>query len=195
MLLDKKYTMKSNKVVIDILKRNNLPFINRIINKPEVSKYFNFVPPLTLEKTIEWFKEVKKKREEKRGECFVALMDKKVVGWCYGFVNAEIKERFLSILKPHIEKIKDNECGYLAAIVVDPEYKGRGIGSKLLSELHTYLKKIGAKCIWLGVNSDNIFAKKIYEKFGYRLIGYVPNFKRREDGRMINQEIYIKFFD
>jgi len=179
---------------IDILMERDLPFINEIINMPQVRRFFNFIPPLAFQQTKKWFKEVIEKRRKKQGECFIVRIDDKTVGWCYGFLNVKIERKFFSILKPYLKKINRKHLGYLAAIVVNPNYSGKGIGSILLDRLHKYLKSIGAKAIWLGVNSDNISAKKFYEKFEYKLIGCVKDFKTRGDDIKVNQDIYLKYF-
>jgi len=172
------------------LKRSDLQHINRILDNPQVYKFFNFQPPLSLSKTLDWFEEVKKKRKE--GECFVAVADKVPIGWCYGFLNARIKKKILLFLSPHIRGIKRANLGYLAAIVVDPRHAKERIGEKLLKKWQNYLRRRGAKGIWLGVNSDNVAAKKLYEKFNFKLIGSINNFKKRKDGSIVNQDIYIK---
>lgn len=56
-------------------------------------------------------------------------------------------------------------------IAVDPEYQGRGIGTKLFAEVIRIIKLRGVCRITLEVRPSNTPARKLYEKFGLRVIG------------------------
>jgi len=57
--------------------------------------------------------------------------------------------------------------GEIHEIVVLKEYKGRGIGKKLMEVAENYLKSKGYSIIELWVGEKNHVAKKFYEKLGY----------------------------
>jgi len=53
-------------------------------------------------------------------------------------------------------------------IAVRDDYQGRGVGSKLMSNLISLVKKVGLKRIRLTVLADNYRAIRLYEKFGFK---------------------------
>lgn len=54
-----------------------------------------------------------------------------------------------------IEKYpSDNYC-YIGFFMMDKEYQGKGIGSKIIDEVVRYLKKLGYTNIRLGIDKDN----------------------------------------
>ncbi|NJE05305.1 ribosomal-protein-alanine N-acetyltransferase [Thermococcus sp. M36] len=87
----------------------------------------------------------------------VAEHSGRVVGYVMGY------------LRPDLE-------GHIMSIAVDPAYRGKGIGSALLTEVIERLIKKGARYIGLEVRVSNERAIKLYESFGFRkikrIIGY-----------------------
>ena len=66
----------------------------------------------------------------------------------------------------------DNDTTELAISVL-PDYRNKGIGSKLLAALLTQLAKKGYKKTSLAVQKDN-YAVRMYKKAGYETIGETP---------------------
>jgi len=60
------------------------------------------------------------------------------------------------------------DVGEIHEIVVRDEYKGKGIGKKLMEKAEEYLKSKGHRIIELWVGEENHLAKKFYEKLGYK---------------------------
>jgi ribosomal protein S18 acetylase RimI-like enzyme len=58
--------------------------------------------------------------------------------------------------------------GEVESLSVLPEYRGRGLGSRLLEELHDRLLHQGAQDLILGALSGNTDAIRLYERHGYR---------------------------
>lgn len=58
----------------------------------------------------------------------------------------------------------------LIKIVVNQEYRGKGIGHKLMIETMKLLKRNGVKKILLEVRKTNCIAKSLYEKIGFEKI-------------------------
>ena len=87
----------------------------------------------------------------------VAEYNGKVIGYVMGY------------LRPDLE-------GHIMSIAVDPDYRGNGIGSALLTEVIERLINKGARYIGLEVRVSNEKAIKLYERFGFRrikrIIGY-----------------------
>ena len=90
-----------------------------------------------------------------------------------------------------VQTIGDEICGYgmlrgwdegysipSLGVIVHPEYRGKGVGEKLLLFLHEQAGKKGAKKIRLKVYSENSAAIRLYEKLGYI-------FSNKEQGQLI----------
>ncbi|MBQ7124867.1 MAG: ribosomal protein S18-alanine N-acetyltransferase [Clostridia bacterium] len=83
-----------------------------------------------------------------------------------------------------------NVCGYgglyslldsadIMNIAVLPDYRKRGIGSALLSELISAAKEKGVLSLHLEVRQSNDEAKRLYEKFGFVVDGIRKSYYRR----------------
>ena len=58
--------------------------------------------------------------------------------------------------------------GMLKFIIVNPEYRGKGIANEMLKSVIEYaFEKAGAELVQLNVFPENIRAKKCYEKAGF----------------------------
>ena len=57
-------------------------------------------------------------------------------------------------------------------IYVDRELHGRGVGQRLLGEVGTAARELGASGIWLGVWERNARAIAFYEKHGFEAVGH-----------------------
>jgi diamine N-acetyltransferase len=62
---------------------------------------------------------------------------------------------------------------YLSRMIVKEEYRNRGIGGIILDYLIEYAKKLGYNEISLGVDTDNIIARRLYEKKGFTHILFI----------------------
>ncbi len=96
-----------------------------------------------------------------RDSFFVAEYNKLVIGYIIGRIN-----RYL---------------GHIISIAVDPSYRRRGIGTKLLLKLIDYFKRHGVRIIRLEVSCDNYPAISLYRKIGfhekYKILRYYPDGK------------------
>jgi len=59
---------------------------------------------------------------------------------------------------------------YLANMAVSPEFQGRGIGSALLTNAEQKAKDAGLKKCSLIVDTENLSARRLYERFGYQVV-------------------------
>lgn len=64
------------------------------------------------------------------------------------------------------EKITD--CPDLENIEVVPEMRGQGVGTMLIQEAEKLCKERGFSKVGLGVSIENLEARKLYEKLGYK---------------------------
>jgi ribosomal protein S18 acetylase RimI-like enzyme len=84
-----------------------------------------------------------------------------------------------------VGKVSENEY-YLSNIAVYPEFRGLGLGTKLLSEIERESKKSRDKKIVLDVETNNKRAIKLYERIGYIIESRMPSLE-------INKETF-EFF-
>lgn len=71
--------------------------------------------------------------------------------------------------------LDDDNLNIWLGICVLPKYHGMGIGNKIMKYLVQKAKDIDIKKINLTVDIDNIIAKKLYEKMGFKI------FKKTEE--------------
>ena len=90
----------------------------------------------------------------------VAIEDGRVVGYC------------LSALERKGNTIR----GHILSIAVLPEYRGRGIGKRMMSEVERILKEKGAEYVYLEVEEDNLVARRLYESLGYKEAGKIERY-------------------
>ena len=77
----------------------------------------------------------------------------------------------------------DNNTPELAISIL-PEFRGCGIGAKLMKKLFELLKTYGYKQTSLSVQKDNP-AVRFYQRLGYRIMGERPDNAGHEDYLMI----------
>lgn len=77
-------------------------------------------------------------------------------------------------------------------VAIFREYWGLGIGKILFSELLRIAGELGIKQLELEVVSDNERAIRMYEKFGFTVVGEKPNAFRLKDGTMLSEISMVK---
>lgn len=68
-------------------------------------------------------------------------------------------------------EMKDGRIAEIARVAVAPEYQGKGLAQKIVSEIETVLKNRGYRAVHLLAAKVNIPACRTYQKAGYRLQG------------------------
>jgi ribosomal-protein-alanine N-acetyltransferase len=66
--------------------------------------------------------------------------------------------------------------GHVATIAVHPDYRGHGIGRKLLAEGLQAAYARGAELSYLEVRRGNLAAQAMYREFGYVVVGERPKY-------------------
>lgn len=108
---------------------------------------------------------------------YYAVQNNQVVGWVDISVSAN----------PRL-----NHRGHLGMGLIK-EYRGQGLGYKLLSKSLDHAKEIGLEKIELSVYTTNAAAIKLYKKCGFTEIGMIKNF-RKLDGKYfdaIEMELFL----
>ena len=70
------------------------------------------------------------------------------------------------------------DCADLEALYIDPEFQGKGIGTKLKDIFFNWAKEKGATKVVFGVLKDNNKARKVYEAWGGTLSKFENGFVR-----------------
>lgn len=65
--------------------------------------------------------------------------------------------------------------GYIQTLCIDDEYRGRGFGTKMLFFCEELILKVSPN-IFICVSSFNTGALRLYQQFGFTLVGELPNF-------------------
>jgi ribosomal-protein-alanine N-acetyltransferase len=68
-----------------------------------------------------------------------------------------------------VEHIMDE--GHILNLAVHPDFRRRGIGTKLMEEVMDELKKNDCRYLYLEVRVSNLGARKFYERRGFRVVG------------------------
>jgi ribosomal protein S18 acetylase RimI-like enzyme len=102
-----------------------------------------------------FFEKVLPKILNDKDHVFFVAEDKKIVGLVFGW-------------KENIHPIYKNEfVGYIADVIVDKDYRGEGVGKKLVNTLEAEFKKMGLKETKLLVLKNNEKAHSLWKKIGY----------------------------
>ena len=86
----------------------------------------------------------------------IVIDESKVVGWCD--IETSQREGF-------------THAGKLGMGILK-EYRGQGLGSRLLSEILSIAKARGLERVELDVYASNVSAVKLYEKFNFQIEGW-----------------------
>ncbi|WP_419906302.1 GNAT family N-acetyltransferase [Hoeflea sp.] len=115
----------------------------------------------------------------------VAEMDRKVTGCVSSYMidapsTPEDHAGAPAVFRPLLE-LEDMVVGthYVNVLAVYPEYRGKGIGSRLLTEAEGLVEGATMSIIVSNANRD---ARRLYERFGYRQHASRPKIKGDWDG-------------
>lgn len=106
---------------------------------------------------------------------FVVIVNDEVVGWCDIIPEEYQTECHVGVMG----------CGLL------PEFRGRGLGAKLIAKTMKKAEDIGLKRVELTVNADNKNAVGLYQKLGFEIEG-IKKKASLIDGKYV--DIYMMAF-
>jgi len=66
--------------------------------------------------------------------------------------------------------------GHILNLAVHQEFRGRGIASFMIKEVLDMMRDINCRSVFLEVRVSNEKARKMYEKFGFSLLGTRKNY-------------------
>jgi ribosomal protein S18 acetylase RimI-like enzyme len=93
---------------------------------------------------------------------FLASDDDRLIGYALGHVTP-VGETWIADTW-----VTGKRIGELESISVLPEYRGRGVDSRLLDEVHRAFERLGIEDIVIGLLPGNEGALRLYERYGYR---------------------------
>lgn len=113
--------------------------------------------------------------------------------WNYNILKSELKNNNSQYI---VAKIGKNIVGFagiidtldqmeITNIVVRKDMRHKGIGNTLLNELIKMSIKNNKNTIFLEVNSNNLFAIKLYEKNGFKKVGLRKNYYNNTDDAIL----------
>jgi ribosomal protein S18 acetylase RimI-like enzyme len=109
---------------------------------------------------------------------FVAELEGNVVGQCsVGLINGYQRYR--------------HRAG--VAFVLLQEYCSMGIGGKMMEECLKWCSDHGITQVELDVVKNNEKALKMYQNFGFEIVGTIPNALRYSDGTCVDEYAMVKF--
>lgn len=80
-----------------------------------------------------------------------------------------LEGKVIGYVTARIEDFEGKRMGHIYSIAVKPEYRRRGVGSKLLKTLEENLRRKGVRVCYLETRVSNIAAINLYFKHGYRI--------------------------
>ena len=102
-----------------------------------------------------------------------ARVDGQIVGFVIGLVFAD----------------REALNGHIFTIEVLSNFRRRGIGEKLLSEIEQLFRQKGAVASSLEVREDNFPAISLYRKLGYETVGKLKNYYRNAHGLFFRKSL------
>lgn len=142
------------------------------INDPSNNKFLHYDLPLEYDKTLNWFEN---KNNDKRLDLVIEFN-----GVPVGLIGL-------------LDIDKKNQKAEFYITIGEHSYKSKGIGTKATRLLLQYaFGEMNLQKVYLNVDSENIFAIKLYEKIGFSCEGvFVKDLFH--NGKFINRKRYAIF--
>lgn len=100
-----------------------------------------------------------------------------------GYVIGELREVMFSGLS-HRSKM-----GHILNIAIDKGWRDRGMGTRLMEEIESRFREMGATQVTLEVRESNTTARSFYQSRGFTEIGRVRAYYPDEDAVIMNKTI------
>lgn len=120
--------------------------------------YIEMIVPPPFEKVAGFQSDLIKKL----GPVYYAISNKKVIGWCDVFP---------------LKNPRQNHRGGLGMGLL-PDFRGKGIGSTLLTKTLDKAKSFGLEKVELNVYTTNTHAIALYKKQGFIEEGFIKNYRK-----------------
>jgi L-amino acid N-acyltransferase len=153
--------------------RRDCPEILEIYNEAVLNTTASYdYEPRTLEHRVTWFDD----HEERGLPIFVAVNQPgRVVGW--------------SALNRYHDR-KGYRFTVENSIYIAPDYRGQGIGAKLLAPLVESMRKLGLHAIIAVIDGENEASIRLHRRFGFEQVG-----RFREVGYKFNRWLDVVYME
>lgn len=101
-----------------------------------------------------------------------------------------IGQLFVQVSSGRRELADGKTRAYIYGFRIMPQYRGFGVGSRLMSLVEQDLYRRGFRTISLNVNRDNPKAKRLYERLGYRVVASEPGKWSYVDDRGVRRHVH-----
>ncbi len=88
-----------------------------------------------------------------------------------------------------IEVEDSTEFGHIVTLNIPPNYRKKGVATKLLQEIQSLLKHRGINECRLEVREDNHAAIKLYQKLGYQTVGKLERYYGKKHGLYLKKTL------
>lgn len=85
-----------------------------------------------------------------------------------------IGQLFIQLISSRKELADGSSRAYIYAFRIQPQYRGMGLGSRLLVHAETDLLRRGFRWVTLNVGKKNAQARRLYERHAYRVVAEEP---------------------
>ena len=157
-------------MIVRRLKESDLQLRVSWMNNEKVYKSMHFEVPVVMEKTINWFRN--NIGNDKRADLAFELDGEIVAFGGLTGINREVNKAELYVF-------------------VNPESQRGGIGTQATKLLCQYgFEQLGLNKIYLETNEDNVAARRVYEKCGFKLEGTLREEYATPDGKLLARMYY-----
>ena len=147
------YCAENEDILIRPLAKEDLEYLREWRNDEKLSTYLRSIPYITEEAQIKWFDKYLKDKNT----LFFTIVD---------------KGRETTVGSAALYNFDTDSCEVGKIVIGDPSSHGKGIGYKsLLLAITAAIRKLEMRSFRLDVHEDNIPARNIYDKVGFRVIG------------------------
>ena len=105
---------------------------------------------------------------------------------------ATLKDKIVGYVVVHLE---NKNVAHILLVIVHPNYWRRKIGTKLLRDVITILKRMHFRIIYLEVSTGNVPARMLYEKMGFRIADLKMHYYLPKEGVIDDAYVMIKKLD
>lgn len=163
--------MEPGEIVKTFKSQNGKEVVIRSIRREDLDGLLNFANDLIREDTFIMLsgKKISRGDEEKVLNNWLDQISKKQRIHLVAMVNNKIA----GSADVRRQEKRENHVGMMG-ISLSPDFRGEGIGSELFKTLIEEAKKMKLKLLYLHCFENNTVARKMYEKFGFKLAGIVP---------------------
>lgn len=115
----------------------------------------------------------------------LAIKDNKIIGFALGIkLSIHNDDKFKTLVGKHFNI---NKVLYNAELGVLPEYRGLGIGGKLIDERMLFAKKMGYEIICMRTKKEGSMSISLYQKLGFKILEGVEEISSTKKSILLNK--------